>query len=116
MSPADLIARLDEQRAVWVPLAEGRRVKLQRPLETELGAFAEGVGVDAVCQRATAWEGFTEATFLGASIGASDALPFDAALWARWVRDDAAEARKCLDALVRAITEYLAAKDTTEKN
>ena len=116
MSPADLIARLDEQRAFWVPLSEGRRVKLQRPLETEMGAFVEGVGVDAVCQRAVAWEGFSEATFLGAAIGASDPLPFNADLWARWARDHAADTRACLDELVKAIGDYLAEKGDTAKN
>ena len=116
MKPADILARMDEQRAVWADLGSGRRVKLHRPLETELPRLVRGVTVDDVCECTRDWSGFTEATLLGAAIGAEDAVSFDAVLWSRYVRDDAEAARACIDALVTAVTAYLEGKAQTAKN
>lgn len=116
MDAAALIARLHEQRSQWVPLLDGRRVRIRRPDEVDFHRFVAGVGIDAVCEYTTGWEGFTEATFLGAAVGASDEVPFDAQLWAAYVRDHQTEAKLCVEALARMISEHLASRDSTAKN
>jgi len=116
MSPADILARMDEQRAIWVELGDGRRVKMHRPLETEMPRLVRGVSVQDVCDCACGWTGFTEATLLGPAVGAADEVPFDAGLWERYVRDDAEAARACIDALVAGVTAYLEGKAATAKN
>ena len=107
---------MQEQRAFWTQLPGGQRVRMLRPVESDLYRHAHGVTVDAVCTAACGWEGFSEATLLGAAIGASDPLPFDAALWSAYVRDNVAAAKVCVNALAEAISQHLLSQDETAKN
>lgn len=116
MDAAALIARLEEQRSHWADLPGGLRVRLRRPDEVDLGRFIGGIGIDAVCQYANDWEGFTEATFLGASIGASDPQPFDRDLWSSYVRDNIDAATACVKKLKEVITEHISQRDAAVKN
>ena len=116
MDTAALIARMQEQRSTWVPLPGGQRVRLLRPVESELHRFIAGVNVEDVCRHADGWDGFTEATLLGPAIGASDPLPFNAELWAAYVRDRVDVAKVCVTALAKLISDHLERKDSAAKN
>jgi hypothetical protein len=116
MDAAALIARMEEQRSTWVPLPGGQRVRLRRPNEVDFHRFVGGVGIEPIVEYANGWEGFTEATLLGDAVGASDAVPFDRGLWGVWVRDHIDAAKVCVDAMVKMVTDHLAAKDASAKN
>lgn len=94
MTPEQILQRRLEQQCEWVslPVAAGeppRRVRVRRPYATDLAVFAGGsITAEQVVQCVEAWEGFTEATLLGASIGSEDVVEFSRALWADWVRDN----------------------------
>lgn len=95
MSPEQLLAAALAGRAEWFDLAEGKRVRIRRPSEHETRQLfvrdADGkvVSIQAdlpeVKKHVVDWEGFTEADFTPA--GSSDAVPFNADLWAIWVED-----------------------------
>lgn len=114
--PAALIARLHEQRRRWVDLPGGARVRFLRPAETEFARFRLGVTVEHVCEYVDGWEGVSEATLLGASVGASDPLPFTSDLWSTVVRDRMEWVPPVARAIAQSISDHLAAKDATEKN
>lgn len=116
MSEDDLIAKMDAECQHWVDLPGGLRVRFQRPLETEFHKFRHGVTVDHLCEYVTGWEGFTEATLLGAGIGASDPLAFGPKLWARVVRDRVEYVAPVAQAIADAITAHLGTKDAATKN
>ena len=117
-----LVARLREQRMKWVDLADedGKRVRIIRPTETELGSLFKGgqlsIGLEEVKRFVVDWEGITEADLLGPAIGAADAVPFDAALWAEVVADKVRWVRQLAqDILDHAVSHRLAA-DQDSKN
>lgn len=92
MDAADLIRRALEQREFWAELPGGRKVRLRAPAQLELlefnarGSLLERVG--RLCRVATAWQGFTEATILGAAHGSGDTeAPFSADLLELYLRD-----------------------------
>ena len=116
MDVAALIAKMDEQRARWVDLPDGKRVQFRRPLETEFGRFRGGVSVEHLCEHVCGWDGFTEADLLGPAIGASDVQTFAPELWARVVRDRVDYVKPLAEAMAASITEHLAAKAATAKN
>jgi hypothetical protein len=116
MDLAALIAKMDEQRARWVSLPDGKRVQIRRPLETNFVKFRAGINVEHLCEYACGWDGFTEADLLGASVGASDAVEFDAELWGRVLRDRIAYVQPLASAMIEAITEHLDAKAAAAKN
>ena len=116
MDFAALIARMDQQRTQWVALPDAKRVQFMRPLETDFARFRAGVSVELICECVCGWEGFSEADLLGAAIGSSDPLPFDAALWTRVARDRIEYMPPIAEALVTSITEHLKAKDDVAKN
>ena len=111
-----LIERMDEQRARWVSLPDGKRVRFRRPLEMEFVKFRIGVDVNHLCEYVCGWDGFSEVDRLGAAIGSSDPLPFSAELWSRVVRDRMDYVRPVATAMVEAITEHVAAKEASAKN
>lgn len=96
MTPEQILQRRLEQQSEWVslPVAAGepaRRVRVRRPYATDIAVFAGGnITAEHVVQCVEAWEGFTEATLLGAAIGSEDAVEFHRDLWADWVRDNPA--------------------------
>lgn len=116
MTPEQLLARMAEQRAHWATLPGGQRVRFHRPPEVELPALARGVHVEHVIQYACGWEGFTEATLLGASVGSADAVPFHRDLWAAWVRDNTEAIAPVAKAMADAVTAHLQAREATAKN
>lgn len=116
MDDSALIAKMDAARARWVDLPGGKRVQFRRPLETDMGGFVGGVTVEHVCAHVCGWEGFTEADLLGAGIGASDAVRFTPALWARVVRDRIAYVQPVASAIAQAIQEHLVAMEAVAKN
>lgn len=116
MDLSALIAKMDEQRTRWVSLPDGKRVQIRRPLETDFGKFRSGVTVEHLCEYVCAWEGFTEADLLGAGVGASDAVEFNAGLWGRVLRDRMVYVQPLAEAMVEAITEHLNAKEAAAKN
>jgi hypothetical protein len=116
MDAAAIIARLAEHRRQWVPLSGGLRVRIQRPAETDFGRFRAGVSVDHVIEYVDGWDGFTEASILGASQGSSDAVPFTRELWREIVRDRAEWVQPVAQAIVDAITAHLAARDAAAGN
>jgi hypothetical protein len=105
----DALRALREQRRFWVDLGDGLRVQMERPREAEMPRFAHGVQVDDVAACACDWQGFTEATLVGAA-GSSQALPFDTDLWGEYVRDNVAAVQACALALADAITAHLQRK------
>lgn len=112
MTPEQILRKRLEQQREWVslPVEEGAaplRVSVRRPYATDLTQFAGGaITVEQVVQCVEAWEGFTEATFLGAAIGSDEPVEFDLALWADYVRDNpeayVAVSRGLVDGVVRA--------------
>ena len=121
-----LIAKLRAQRQSWVDIAPGLRVQIIRPPETEITAFLKApdptggwivaADVTHVTRYVTGWDGFTEATLLGAAVGASDPLAFDAALWAELVADHAQWCHAVGDALIAAIVKHSEQKAQATKN
>lgn len=110
------MAALRAQRLHWVELAPGRRVQFRRPLEAEMHRFLGGVGVDHVCEYVQAWEGFTEGTLLGDTVGSSDVIEFDAALWAEYVRDHTSEVQAVAQAIAQAMQGHIKAREAAAKN
>ncbi len=115
-----VLAGLASDRTVWVTLGkpeEGRRVRFKRPEEAEFHSFAGGgARIEHVCKYVDGWEGFTEATFLGASVGASDPLPFTPELWAAWARDHMEEAGQVATVMAGTISKRLEARSKAAKN
>lgn len=116
MDASALIARLIEQRRRWVDLPGGVRVRFARPLETDFARFRGGITVEHVCEYVDGWAGVTEATMLGASVGASDAVPFGPDLWRALVRDRMDWVPPVAQAIAESITAHLAAKDAAAGN
>lgn len=129
MSAQQLIERLRAARNGWCVLREADgdmpelAVCLRRPSEVELQGLRPVPGRDindtlaeAACSSAVDWRGFTEAELLGAAIGSSDPLPFDAALWREVVRDRMEWLVKCTNHLMDVVREHLRLKAEQAKN
>ncbi|UDF33521.1 UNVERIFIED_ORG: hypothetical protein LHJ69_12895 [Shinella sp. XGS7] len=124
-----LAARILAQRETWCDLPEAtpgqpaRGLLLRRPAETDFGRFAGLHGpdrsrriVDLVCDHAVAWRGFTEATFLGDAVGASDPLDFDLEVLRLRLADNVAELEACLAHLSAQVQSYLEQREGLRKN
>lgn len=111
-----LLALIRQQRQQWLELQPGLRVRFSRPPEADMGALAAGVTVEHVCRYVDGWEGFTEATLLGAAVGSSDPLDFSAALWAEYVRDRARYIAVVAEAIAAAVQAHLAQSEAAAKN
>lgn len=119
---AQLIKRLREQRMQWVDLdLLGKRVRLIRPTEIEIGKHfikdgSVSVGVAEVERFTVDWEGFTEADLLGAAVGSSDPVPFSQALWAEVISDRSAWVRQLATELLDIVVKHGAEKKVDAKN
>lgn len=114
-----VLAGLDADALHWVPLGppeQGRKVSFTQPEEADFFDFKGGVTVDHVCQYVNGWQGFSEATLRGASVGASDELPFDARLWRRYARNHADEASAVAKAIAEAIKQRVHTRGLGAKN
>lgn len=106
---AALVGRILAARESWCDLGDGLRVRIRRPAEAELGRALRSLDATFVLGCVTGWEGFTEATFLGDAVGASDALPFDADTWRAGAEDRADWIKAVSAELVRVIESHMAA-------
>lgn len=113
---AALLKALRAQRLHWVEVGTGLRVQFARPAEAEMHRFVAGVTAEHVCQYVEAWDGFTEATLLGESVGSGDAVEFSRELWAEWVRDRADACGTVAKAIADAMAAHLAQREATAKN
>lgn len=112
MTPEQILRKRLEQQREWVDLpaepgAPALRVSVRRPYATDLAQFAgRSITVEQVVQCVEAWEGFTEATFLGAAVGGDEPVEFTRELWADYVRDNPeayiAVSRGLVDGVMRA--------------
>lgn len=107
MDHAALIASLLTARQSWVALPNGAQVRILRPDEAEFGKFVQGVTVDHVCEYVDGWRDVTEATLLGGAVGSEDAVPFSAALWRAWVRDNVDAVEVVAKAIGAAISAHI---------
>lgn len=119
-----LIVALRSARESWVDVAPGKRVKIRRPTEAEFPSFlrkteaGRGIAVELehVQRHVVDWEGFTEADLLGPTVGVSDALPFDAAVWSEVVADHIDWMQAAAKALVQSIVDHMTAQADTAGN
>jgi hypothetical protein len=116
MTPSDLIAAILAQREQWVDIEPGKRLRVRRPPEAQIGQWRHGIDVERVSGCVVGWEGFTEADLLGASIGSDSAVPFDQALCSEVLRDRIEWAGIVSEALVSAITKHIEAREAARKN
>ncbi|MCW7542018.1 hypothetical protein OOT46_29915 [Aquabacterium sp. A7-Y] len=120
MSADVLIRKLRAQRESWVPVAEGKRVRIIRPPEAEMVRFIADKGmkveVEHVRDYVTGWSGITEADLLGEAVGSSDEVPFDTELWAEVVADRLAWHKTIATELLRVIAEHRFSLQEAAKN
>lgn len=123
MDKATLIAGALAKRAEWLDLDGGKRVRVRRPSEVESLALLRrnddgtpyiAAGAPEVKKHVVGWEGFSEADFTAA--GASDAIDFDADLWAVWIDDQRVAMQKVAQKIVDLIAAHEKAVADTEKN
>lgn len=111
-----VIERLRASRTHWVDLPAGKRIQYLRPPETELPLLRHGVRLEHVIQYVVGWEGYSEALLLGASVGSSDPLPFETALFSEVIRDDAVALGAIAKAIAKASEDYLVKREGIAKN
>ena len=124
MDTKALIAAALAQRAEWLDLGDGKRVRVRRPSEVESLALLrkgdDGVpylaaGAPEVRKHVVDWEGFKECDLIGAA-GASDALAFDPELWAVWIDDQRLALQKVAQKIVDLVAAHEKAAADAEKN
>lgn len=124
MSAKVLLAQLRKRRQKTVDLGGGKEVTFLRPAEAEMAGLLTGegdtrtwnVGVEQVRSLVTGWSGFTEADLLGADIGGSDVVEFDADLWAEVCSDDITWVRQIGDAILQSVVTHITERDAIAKN
>jgi len=124
MSPEQLIAAALAGRAEWFDLADGKRVRIRRPSEYETrqlfvrddGGKVSSIQADLpeVKKHVVDWSGFTEADFTPA--GSSDAVPFNAELWAIWIEDRRESLFAVANKIIALVLAHEEAKVDTAKN
>lgn len=124
MNAEQLIAAALAQRAQWVDLEGGKRVRVRRPSEHGtrglLHRDADGkvIGMAADLPEAkrfvVGWEGFKECDFTAA--GSSDAVEFSSELWGVWVEDNRKALATVAEALLAAVIAHEQARIGLEKN
>ena len=117
MDALTLVQRLLQSRESWVELGDGLRVKVRRPAEGELHGYVKGRHeVDTHLRCVVGWEGFSEATLLGADVGSSDPLPFDLDVWLQAARDRAEWITVVAEGIGQAIEAHGASREAIAKN
>lgn len=117
MSPAEqLIARLRNTRLSWLEVAPGRKVQVLRPTEVEMITERSRGALEVATAQVVGWEGFTEATLLGAALASDTPVPFDAQVWAAYVADNADLTAAVAVEVRRLVAEYLERKQEQAKN
>ena len=118
-----LLQTMRAQRMSWVDLEPGKRVQIIRPREAEIRELVRpdgagitlGVELPEVKRFTVGWEGIKESDLIG-SAGASDPVPFDAALWDEMVSDRSDWANKVAKKLMELIEAHIVAKEAATKN
>lgn len=124
MEARALLAALKRRREKKVDLGNGKSVTFLRPTEAEMGSMLDitgdkgtwNVGIEQVRKCVVGWQGFTAADLLGAAVGSSDPVEFDADLWAEVCADDIAWIRQVADAILTSVVDHITEKDATAKN
>lgn len=126
MDPKLLLEQMRNQRRRWVDIAEGKRVQIQLPSELEVvqhfikpgeeGKLSLAADYAEVNRFTVGWEGFTEVDLLGAGVGASDAVPFNADLWSAYAAENLEAVRKVARALLDGIVERQVSREADTKN
>jgi hypothetical protein len=116
MDAQALIKKLHKQRERRVELSEGVSVIVRRPPEADIPSLRFGVTLDHLRRYVVGWEGFTEATVLGAAIGANEPVEFDAELWAEIVADRQDWILKVSNELIGAMNAHYEQKLAAAKN
>jgi len=121
-----IVRRLRDQRRFWVEVAPGLRIRLVRPTEREAavhlftdsgsGSPSFAVKFEDVVRHTDGWEGFTEALLLGAAVGSSDPLPFDAELWGEVAAEHLDWVSTLQRALLDKVIAHLNAQGAEAKN
>ena len=97
-------------------LGEGRRVKVRRPPAAEMFAFGRATSPDLFLRTVVGWSGFTEADVLGAAVGSSSEIAFDADLWSVLALDNMEWISAVSTAVVESIKGYLERQEAARKN
>lgn len=124
MTPEQLVAAALAQRSFWVPVGEGKRVRVRRPSEHDTRGLLQrddagkvsGIAADLpeVKRFVTAWEGFRECDFTAA--GSSDTAEFSTELWGVWVEDQRDAMRTVAQAIIDAVIAHETQRAGIEKN
>lgn len=113
-----LLARMRSQRETWSPVG-AFEVLLRRPLDAELADFAGAEKLKAVAvvtKYTVAWRKVTEATLLGAAVGADIEVAYTPELWAEYLGDHLDECRRLHADLITMINSRHAAESAAAKN
>lgn len=111
-----ILAALRAGRQSWVALPAGGEVRIIRPPEADFGTLSRGVTVDHVCKYVDGWRNVTEATLLGADLGADDPVEFSADVWSTWVRDNTRAISTVAEALAAAVARHIEARQAASGN
>lgn len=124
MGAKEVLAQRKKGREKSVPLGDGLSAVITRPPEAHWPAllqFNDGkatwsVGLAEVRKYVVGWDGFTEATFLGAAIGSGDPIPFDAELWDDYCTDNVEAVKAVAEAILDTVVKYQEQRDAVAKN
>ena len=116
-----LLRQFREQRMAWLDVAEGKRLRLIRPNEEQMGrgivvGGAISIGHEEAKRFVVDWSGYTQADFLGAAVGSSDPLPFSPELWAEYVADNTELYKLVAQKLLDMCLEHISARVQDRKN
>jgi len=111
-----LVARLLAQRESWLDLGAGKRIRVRRPGEADMGRFSRGVALDDAAACCVAWDGFSEASILGPSLGSDKPIPFDAAVWLELLRDNIDWLDLVVAKLFELVRSHLDAREAVRGN
>lgn len=112
----DLIKRLLALRESLVEVEPGKRVRIRRPAEAQVPAFAAATPIERVRDNVVGWEGITEADILGPALGGDAEVSFDAALWGEIVSDRIVWLKIVHEALIEAINAHGVQGEAAAKN
>lgn len=127
MTKINVVEALKKSRLKSVDLDDGLKIFFTRPPEVEMAKYLHasadetdtvrwGISVEEMKRYVTGWEGFTEATFLGSSIGASDPEPFSKELFSVWIDDNAKHATRISGAIIDSMVDFINAKEKVSGN
>lgn len=127
MADKALLAQLRKSREISVDLGDGLAVTYLRPQPEKLvdmgivtlnqiGPPTVRVSIDHVQKLVNGWSGFSAATFLGAAVGSSDPLDFDADIWAEVSPDHPEWTGKIALSILEAIVEHNKKNEGAAKN